>query len=71
MFVRFTCCPWTAGGVDPTHHESVQALEAAQNPGLTAKEMTATQKRDPKQTHASEGAMIFCANHRGPQTNAR
>ena len=42
-------------------HESVQALEAAQNPRLTAKKMTATQKRDPKQTHPSEGAMKFCA----------
>ena len=27
--------------------------------------MTATQKCDPKQTHPSEGAMKFCANHRG------
>ena len=48
--------------------ESVQALEAEQNPRLTAKEMTATQKRYPKQTHASEGAVKFCANHRGRRT---
>ena len=52
----------TTGGVD---RESVQALEVTQNPNLTAKEMTATQKRDPKQTYASEGAMKFCANNRG------
>ena len=39
--------------------ESVQALEAAQNPRLNAKEMTTTQKCDPKQTHASEWAMKF------------
>ena len=45
--------------------ESVQALEAAQNPRLTGKEMTATKKPDPKQTHASEGAMKVCAIHRG------
>ena len=45
----------------------MQALDAAQNPRLTAKEIqvTATQNCDPKQTHASEGAMKFCANHRG------
>ena len=43
----------------------MQALEAEQNPRLTAKRMTATQKCDPKQTHASEGAMKFCVNLRG------
>ena len=37
----------------------MQALEAAQNPRLTAKETTATQDLDPKQTQASEGAIIF------------
>ena len=36
-----------------------------QNPRLTANEMTASQKCDLKQTHAREGAMKFCANHRG------
>ena len=36
-----------------------------QNPRLTANEMTASQKCDLKQTHASEGAMKFCANHPG------
>ena len=48
----------TTGCVD---RESLRALDAAQNPRLTAKEMTATQKCDPKQTHASEGTMEFCA----------
>ena len=34
----------------------VQALEAAQNPRLTANQITATQKLDPKQTHRNKAA---------------
>ena len=48
-----------SGGVD---RESVQALEVAQNPRLTAKETsqtTATQKLDPMQPRASEGPSKF------------
>ena len=51
-----------SGGDD---RESAQALEAAQNPRMTAKETTATQKLNPKQTHGSEGTIKFCANHLG------
>ena len=42
----------------------MQALEAAQNPRLTAKKTTATQILNPKQTDAREGAIKFCADHR-------
>ena len=62
LFLR--CCPWTTGSVD---HESVQALEAVQNPRLTASGMTTTQKFDQEQMYASEGAIRFCANSRGLQ----
>lgn len=39
--------------------ESVQALEATQNPRGTAKETTSTKNFNPKQTHASKGAIKF------------
>ena len=61
-FVLITCCLWTTGGVK---RESVEALEAEQSPCLTAKRTTATQKLNLKQTLAREGAIKFCASHRG------
>ena len=51
----FVCCAWNSGGAASVDCESMQALEAAQNPHLTAQEMTATQLHDPQQTHASDG----------------
>ena len=65
-FVRFTCCPWTMGGVDLTRLR-VSASTSEQNPRLTAKAMTATQNCNPKQTDASEGAMNFLC--KSPRTH--
>ena len=67
-FVRTTVWPPVARGqleVSTASPCNFEALEAAQNPRLSAEEMTATQKLDLKQTHASSGAITFCANHRG------
>ena len=49
----------------PRRAEPRHSVPSPGNPRLTAKDMTATQKRDPKQTHASEGGMKICADHRG------